>query len=67
MDRYAGKLNGMSIRYTNLRATLDDAALVKKLFDTMPDRFLSVITRIEQFYDIDKMPFEEAVGQLKNV
>ncbi|XP_062179382.1 uncharacterized protein LOC133883982 [Phragmites australis] len=42
------------------REMLDDATLVKKLFDTVSNRFLSVITGIEQFYDLDKMPFEEA-------
>ena len=65
LDQYTRKLNVMSVRYTNLGETLDDAALVKKLFDTMLDQFLSVIVRIEQFYDLDKMPFEEVVGWLK--
>ncbi|XP_062191293.1 uncharacterized protein LOC133895119 [Phragmites australis] len=60
LDQYTGRLNSMSVRYANLGETLDDAALVKKLFDTMPDRFLNVIARIEQFYDLDKMSFEEA-------
>ncbi|XP_062232386.1 uncharacterized protein LOC133929599 [Phragmites australis] len=45
--------------------TLDDAALVKKLFDAVPDRFLSVIAEIEQFYDLDKMSFEEAEWQAR--
>ncbi|XP_062193553.1 uncharacterized protein LOC133896948 [Phragmites australis] len=52
LDQYAGRLNSMSIRYANLGETLDDAALVKKLFDIVPDRFLSVIIGIEQFYDL---------------
>ena len=65
LDQYTRRLNGMFVRYANLGATLDDAALVKKLFDTMPDRFLSVIVGIEQFYDFDTMPFEDAVGRLK--
>ncbi|XP_062234089.1 uncharacterized protein LOC133931254 [Phragmites australis] len=65
LGQYAGRLNNMSVRYANLGETLDDAALVKKLFDTVPDRFLSVITGIKQFYDLDKMPFEEVVGRLK--
>ncbi|XP_062186672.1 uncharacterized protein LOC133890256 [Phragmites australis] len=65
LDQYAGRLNSMSIRYANLGETLDDAALVKKLFNTVPNRFLSVIAGIEQFYDLDKMSFEEAMGRLK--
>lgn len=44
---------------------MDDAALVKKLFDTVPERYINVVTGIEQFYDLKKLAFEEAVGQLK--
>ncbi|XP_062209502.1 uncharacterized protein LOC133911324 [Phragmites australis] len=67
LDQYAGKLNVMSVRYTNtnLGETLDDTAVVKKLFDTVPYRLLSLIAGIEQFYDHDKLPFEETVGRLK--
>jgi len=65
IDEYAGKLNAMSVRYSNLGGTLDDAAMVKKLFDTVPERFLSVVAGIEQFYDLKELLFEEAVGRLK--
>jgi hypothetical protein len=65
IDSYAGKLTGMSVRYNNLGGTLDDAALVKKMFDTVPERFIHVIDGIEQFYDLKTLVFEEAVGRLK--
>ena len=55
----------MSIKYNNLRCTLDDAALKKKLFDIMLERFVNVIPKIEQFYDLKKLSFEEAIGRLK--
>ncbi|XP_066398421.1 uncharacterized protein [Miscanthus floridulus] len=61
IDGYAG----MSVRYANLGGTLDDAALVKKLFDTVRERYINVVTRIEQFYDLKKLAFDEAVGRLK--
>ena len=32
VDSYSGKLSGMAVRYGNLGGSLDDAALVKKLF-----------------------------------
>ncbi|XP_062185940.1 uncharacterized protein LOC133889430 [Phragmites australis] len=67
LDQYAGRLNSMSVRYINLGETLDDATLVKKLFDIVPDRFLNVIVGIEQFYDLNKMPFEEARGGLRHL
>jgi hypothetical protein len=43
---------------------LDDAALVK-MFDTVLEHYINVISRIEQFYDLKKLAFDEAVGRLK--
>jgi hypothetical protein len=55
---YAGRLTGMmSVRYGILGGSLDDAAMVKKLFDTMPERFIIVDTKIEQFYVLKKLVF----------
>ena len=65
LDQYAGKLTGMSVRYANLGGTLDDAAMVKKLFDTVPDRFLNVVAGVEQFFNLKTLPFEDALGRLK--
>lgn len=65
MDQYAGRLSAMSVKYSNLGGTLDDAALVKKLFDTVPEHFITVIAGIEQFFDLSKLAFKEAVDQLK--
>nr|AAK50412.1 Putative retroelement [Oryza sativa Japonica Group] len=57
LDQYAGRITTMG--------WLNDAAMVKKLFDTVPEKFVSLVAGIEQFYDVDTMPFEEAVGRLK--
>ncbi len=65
LDQYAGRITTMGVRYSALGATLNDAAMVKKLFDTVPEKFISLVAGIEQFYDVDTMPFEEAVGRLK--
>ena len=65
IDQFAVKLTAMSVRYSNLGRTLEDAVLVKKLFDTMPDRFLNVVARIEQLFDMKSVAFDEAVGRLK--
>lgn len=65
LDQYARKLMGMSMKYSNLGGMLDDTALVKKLFDTMLEKFINVVAGIEQFYDLKTLAFEEAVGQLK--
>ncbi|XP_021321777.1 uncharacterized protein LOC110437615 [Sorghum bicolor] len=65
VDEFAGKLTAMSVKFGNLGGTLEDKAMVKKLFDTVPDKFIQVIARIEQFYDLQTLAFDEAVGRLK--
>jgi hypothetical protein len=65
IDGYAGKLTSMSVRYANLGGSLDDAALVKKILDTVSERFINVVAGIEQFFYLKKIAFDEAVGRLK--
>ncbi|KAE8820770.1 retrotransposon protein [Hordeum vulgare] len=65
LDAYAGRLAGITARYTNLGETLGDAALVKKLLDTVPDRPFPAVTDIEQFCDTATMAFNEALGRLQ--
>jgi hypothetical protein len=38
---------------------------VKKLFDIVPERYLTVVARIKQFFDLKMLAFDEAVGRLK--
>jgi hypothetical protein len=65
VDDFARKLTAMSVRYSNLGGSLEDSVMVKKLFDTVPNRFLNVVAGIEQFYDLKSLAFDEAVGRLK--
>ncbi|XP_062208265.1 uncharacterized protein LOC133909721 [Phragmites australis] len=65
LDQLAGRISAMSIRYANLGGLLENAALVKKLLDSVPDRFIHCIAGMEQFCDLKTMAFEEAVGRLK--
>jgi hypothetical protein len=65
IDHYAGVLSGMVVRYGSLGGSLGDQALVKKLLDTVPERFIHVVAGIEQFFDLKKMSFADAVGRLK--
>jgi hypothetical protein len=48
-----------------LGGSIGDAELVKKLFDIVPERYLTIVARIEQFYDLKTLAFDEAVGRLK--
>ncbi|XP_076911757.1 uncharacterized protein LOC143569828 [Bidens hawaiensis] len=52
-------------KYSSLGATLEDGILVRKLLDSVPEKFIQLVASIEQTTDVDDMPFEEAVGQLK--
>ncbi|KAM3223483.1 hypothetical protein ACQJBY_057062 [Aegilops geniculata] len=65
LDDFAGRLGGMAARYAALGSTLEDAALVKKLLDSVPNRLYSAVAGIEQFCDVDAMAFEDALGRLK--
>ena len=65
LDDYTGKISGMAARYASLGSTLGDAAMVKKLLDTVPDRLYTAVAGIEQFCDVDTMAFDEALGRLK--
>ncbi|KAM3215272.1 hypothetical protein ACQJBY_067324 [Aegilops geniculata] len=65
LDAFAGRLGGMAARYAALGSTLEDAALVKKLLDSVPNRLYAAVAGIEQFCDVGKMLFEDALGRLK--
>jgi hypothetical protein len=65
LDDYAGKISDMAARYVELGATLDDASMVKKLLNTVPDCLYPAVAGIEQFYDVETMPFEEALRRLR--
>ncbi|CAM0877177.1 unnamed protein product [Alopecurus aequalis] len=65
LDAYAGRIGGMTARYASLGSTLGDAAMVKKLLDTVPDHLYAAVAGIEQFCDVENMAFEEALGRLK--
>ena len=65
LDANAGRLAGMTARYANLGETLDDAALMKKLLDTVPDRLFPIVAGIEQFCVVEELAFDEALGRLR--
>ena len=65
LDQVVGKLTSLSVRCSSLGGSIGDADLVKKLFDIVPERYLTVVAGIEQFYDLKTIAFDEAVGRLK--
>ncbi|XP_073360013.1 uncharacterized protein [Aegilops tauschii subsp. strangulata] len=62
LDAFVGKISGMAARYAGLGSTLDDAPMVKKLLDCVPDRRYAAVTGMEQFCDLSTLLFEDALG-----
>ncbi|XP_020186962.1 uncharacterized protein [Aegilops tauschii subsp. strangulata] len=65
LDDFAGKLGAMAARFVGLGSTLEDAAMVKKLLDCIPDRLYAAVVRMEQFCDLDTLLFDDELGRLK--
>ncbi|XP_062186701.1 uncharacterized protein LOC133890307 [Phragmites australis] len=62
LDQYAEKLNTMFVRYANLGETLNNAAFVKKIVRRHAGSIPECDCGIEQYYNLDKIPFEEAMS-----
>nr|GEZ51317.1 putative zinc finger, CCHC-type [Tanacetum cinerariifolium] len=65
IDEYAEKLSGMISKYNSVSATLNDKEPVRKLFDTVTEKYIHLIASVEQYSNVEEMPFEEAIGRLK--
>ena len=49
----------------NLRETISEPEIVRKVLKSLPKRFHAKITAIEESKDIDKIPLTELVGNLQ--
>ena len=49
----------------NLRKTIHEPKIVRKVLKSLPERFHAKITAIEESKDIDKIPLTELVGNLQ--
>ena len=65
LDQYAGRINTISVQYSNVGGTLEESVMVKKFYDTVLDKYLPIIAGVEQFCILEEMSFEEAVSRLK--
>ena len=65
IDEFAAKLGRVQSKYKSLGSTLEEEVALRKFLNSMPDKFLPIVSSIEQFADIETMPFEDAVGRLK--
>ncbi|KAK9070857.1 hypothetical protein SSX86_009425 [Deinandra increscens subsp. villosa] len=60
-----GKISGIMAKFKSLGSSLDEEVVVRKLLNSAPKKYLPIVASIEQYSEIENMPFEEAVGRLK--
>uniref|UniRef100_A0A0A9DE89 CCHC-type domain-containing protein n=1 Tax=Arundo donax TaxID=35708 RepID=A0A0A9DE89_ARUDO len=65
IDDFAMKLTSIISKIRALGEKVDEAYVVKKLLRVMPQKFLQVVSTIEQFGDFKTMTMEEVIGRLK--
>ena len=64
-DEFYAKLKDIVNLAFNLGETILEPKIVRKVFRSLPERFHTKITAIEELKDIDKIPLTELVGNLQ--
>ena len=63
-DKFYAKLKDVVNLAFNFGETILEPKIVRKVFRSLPERFLAKIMAIEESKDIDKIPLTELVGNL---
>ena len=64
-DEFYGKLKDIVNSTFNLKETIPEPKIMRKVLRSLPERFHAKITAIEESKDIDKIPLTELVGNLQ--
>ena len=64
-DEYYAKLKDIANYAFNLRETIPEPKIVRKVIRSLPERFHAKITTIEESKDIDQIPLIELVANLR--
>ena len=64
-DKFYAKLKDIVNSAFNLGETIPEPKIVRKVLRSLPERFHTKITAIEESKDIDKIPLTELVGNLQ--
>ena len=64
-NEFYAKLKDIVNSAFNLRETIPEPKIVRKVLRSLPERFHAKITAIEESKDIDKIPLTELVGNLQ--
>ncbi|XP_071708518.1 uncharacterized protein [Rutidosis leptorrhynchoides] len=65
INDFSGKINSIVAKFKSLGSTLEEEVIVRKFLNSVPMKYLPIVAPIEQYSDLTKMPFEEAVGRVK--
>ena len=65
INEFTGTISGPTSKFFTLNIALEDSSLVKKPLDSIPYKYFPIVAKIEQFLDLQTMPFEEAIGGMK--
>ena len=65
LDEFYAKHKDIVNLAFNLRETIPEPKIVRKVLRSLPERFHAKITTIEESKDIDKIPLTELVGNLQ--
>jgi hypothetical protein len=65
IDSFTAKMTSIISKMTSLGSTLDESTLVRKLLNSVPERFIQIVASIEQYSDLDTMTLDEAIGRMK--
>nr|GEV59856.1 zinc finger, CCHC-type [Tanacetum cinerariifolium] len=65
INDFMGKISGIVAKFKSLASTLEEEVIVRKFLNSVPKKYLPIVAPIEQYSDLETMPFEEAVGRVK--
>ncbi|KAD4585093.1 hypothetical protein E3N88_22694 [Mikania micrantha] len=65
IDSFTARLSSIVTRATSCDFTFDQPTLVRKLLNSIPDRFIQIVASIEQFTNLDTVTLDETIGRLK--
>ncbi|XP_071687040.1 uncharacterized protein [Rutidosis leptorrhynchoides] len=65
INDFSGKINSIVAKFKSLGSTLEEEVIVRKFLNSVPMKYLPIVAPIEQYLDLAKIPFEEAVGRVK--
>ncbi|XP_022014170.1 uncharacterized protein LOC110913657 [Helianthus annuus] len=65
IDEYASKLSSIASKAATLGEKMEERKMVKKLFTSLPRRFIHILASLEQVLDLKIVGYEDVVGRLK--